>query len=247
MNPFAPITERVADGVWRHAGDLRHGMNIYLIEGEEGVTAYDAGTAGMKAGLDRAVEKLGGLAKFVLSHSHSDHRGAAAEADVPVLCHPDEVDDAEGDGGYHYFDLDRIPVWYTRRLFPWLLKKWDGGPVQIAETLSEGDRVGEFEVLHFPGHAPGLIGLWRQRDRLALISDVVYLIDTMHMRPIDEPKVPHSVWNFDHRAAIDSVRKLAALDPWTICPGHNAPLTAKGGELKVLLESAADEAERSLN
>ena len=27
-NPLKPITEKVADGVWRHAGGLKQGMNI---------------------------------------------------------------------------------------------------------------------------------------------------------------------------------------------------------------------------
>ena len=28
-NPLKPITEKIADRVWRHAGDLRQGMNVY--------------------------------------------------------------------------------------------------------------------------------------------------------------------------------------------------------------------------
>lgn len=246
LNPFAPVTEKVADGVWRHAGDLRHGMNIYLIEDGDGVTAFEAGTRAMTDGLLAAAERLGGLKRIVLSHSHADHRGAAPGADVPVLCHVDEVSDAEGDGGCHYFDLDKIPVWYSRRLYPWLFERWDGGPVEIADTVVEGDRIGEFEVLHFPGHAPGLIALWRERDRLVLASDVIYLIDSMRLRPVEEPRVPHPVWNFDHAAAIDSVRRLAALEPRILCAGHNEPLVGEPAHIRQQLEWAADHAEPSL-
>ena len=240
INPFAPTTEKVTDGVWRHAGDLRHGMNIYLIEADDGVIAFDAGTRSMTRGLLAAADQLGGLRQIVLGHAHPDHRGAAPEAGVPVLCHVDEVADAEGDGGRRYFDLDRNPVWYTRRLFPWLLNHWDGGPVTIADTLVEGDRIGEFEVVHLPGHSPGQIALWRERDRVALVSDVVYLIDSMRLRPVDEPRVPHPVVNCDHAAAIRSVRRLAALEPRTLCPGHNVPLTGERAGLREQLEWAAD-------
>ena len=44
LNPFKPITEEIAPGVWRHAGDIRHGMNVYFIVEDDGVTIFDGGT-----------------------------------------------------------------------------------------------------------------------------------------------------------------------------------------------------------
>ena len=32
---------------------------------------------------------------MVLGHAHEDHRGAAPDMGVPILCHPDERRDAE--------------------------------------------------------------------------------------------------------------------------------------------------------
>ena len=52
-----------------------------------------------------------------------------------------------------------------------LIARWDGGAVEIAGTLDEGDEVAGFRVVHLPGHAPGLIALFRDSDRLALVSD----------------------------------------------------------------------------
>ena len=49
--------------------------------------------------------------------------------------------------------------------------------MQIAGTVKEGDEIAGFKVIHLPGHAPGLIGLWRESDRLALISDCFYTLD----------------------------------------------------------------------
>ena len=85
--------------------------------------------------------------------------------------------------------------------------------MKIADTVEEGDEIGGFRVIHFPGHAPGLIALWRERDRLALVSDTIYLVDSMRLRRADHPSVPVHVFNLDHAAAIASVRKLAALEP----------------------------------
>jgi glyoxylase-like metal-dependent hydrolase (beta-lactamase superfamily II) len=239
-NPLTPTTERIADGVWRHAGDLRRAMNVYFIEDDGGVLQFDAGTEAMTESAAEAAKRLGGLTRVVLGHSHADHRGTAPGLGVPVLCHPDEVADAQGDGGYHYFNIDQIPIWWSRRLYPWLLSSWDGGPVKIADTVVEGDEIGGFRVIHFPGHSPGQIALWRERDRLALVSDTIYLVDSMRLRRADHPSVPVHVFNLDHAAAIASVRKLAALEPRNVWTGHTEALVGEPHQLRTILERAAD-------
>ena len=117
-----------------------------------------------------------------------------------------------------------------RRIYPSLHRRWDGGGVKIAGTVSEGDEIAGFRVHHFPGHAPGQIGLFRESDRLALVTDTVYLVDSTRLKalPEGEASVPHPVWNWDHAAAKDSVRKLAALEPAKVCPGHAPPLEGPG-------------------
>ncbi len=122
-----------------------------------------------------------------------------------------------------------------------LLRRWDGGAVKIAGTVSEGDEVAGFRVVHFPGHAPGLIGLWRESDRVALVSDVVYLIDSARLGkplPPGTASVPHPAWAWDHEKAKESVRKLAALDPAVVGAGHAEPL--RGESLRATLEEAAE-------
>ena len=112
--------------------------------------------------------------------------------------------------------------------------------MRIAGTVAEGEVVAGFEVVHFPGHAPGLIGLWRESDRLAIVSDVVYLVDSARLKPLPEGEasVPHPAWAWDHERAKESVRKLAALEPRTVAAGHDRPL--RGEDLRGTLERAAD-------
>jgi hydroxyacylglutathione hydrolase len=159
---------------------------------------------------------------------------------VPVHCHPDEVADAENDDWHwRYLDLKELPA-PVRWIYPLLLRRWDGGAVKIDGTVSEGDEVAGFRVIHFPGHAPGLIGLWRESDRVAIVSDVVYLMDSTKLgRPLPpgEASVPHPAWGWDHAQAKQSVRKLAALEPLLVCTGHDAPL--RGENLRPALERAA--------
>ncbi len=234
--------ERVAEGVWLLRGDLRKGMNIYFLEEEGGgVVQFDAGSKAMTKKARAAAEQLGGLKRVVLGHAHADHRGTAPFIDAPVYCHPDEVVEAESDATFWpYLDLSQLPVAPVRWIYPFLLRRWDGGSVKIAGTVSEGDEIAGFRVIHFPGHAPGLIGLWRERDRVALVSDVVYFIDSARLKPLPEGEasVPHPAWGWDHAKAKESVRRLAALEPAVVAAGHAEPL--RGENLRPTLERAAD-------
>lgn len=233
--------EQVAEGVWLLRGDFRRAMNVYFIEDGDGVVQFDAATKGMRKAVRRAGEQLGGVKKVVLGHAHADHRGSAAATGAPIFCHADEVADAESEAAIApYFSLDELPVAWVRRLYPFLLRRWDGGAVKIAGTLAEGDSVAGFEVLHLPGHAPGLIGLWRQSDRVALVSDVVYLVDSGRLKalPAGEASVPHPAWAWDHELAKQSLRRLAALEPRLVGSGHEEPL--RGENLRATLERAAE-------
>src|SRR4029077_16596579 len=87
--------EKVADGVWLLRGDFRGAMNIYFLEDDGGVVQFDAGTKGMRKDVRAAAEQLGGVKQGVLGHATHDPRGAAAATGARVLCHPDEVADAE--------------------------------------------------------------------------------------------------------------------------------------------------------
>jgi glyoxylase-like metal-dependent hydrolase (beta-lactamase superfamily II) len=231
--------ERVADGVWLLRGGLLRTMNVYLVEepGGRGVTVYDAGEKGMAAPIAAAARDLGGIARVVLGHGDTDHRGSAPalRAYADVLCHPDAVPHAQGSGGRDYWRMDQLPLdvrllhGFTHRFV------WDGGPVQIAGTVVEGDVVAGFEVVELAGHAPGLIGLWRERDRVALVSDCFYMTD-LHGRP-QPPAVPPGPYNFDTAQAKRSIAKLAALEPAIVLPGHRGPLT--GPDVVAQLEAAA--------
>ena len=227
--------EDVADGVWLLRGGFPgRTMNVYFVRDGDGVLVFDAGVRSMTAAVRAAGAQLGGITRVVLGHGHVDHRGTAGALGVPVLCHPLERSDAEGDGGLSYFHQDLLnPV--GRLLMPRMLARWDGGPVTISDTVAEGDQIAGFEVIHLPGHAPGMIGLWRAADRLALTSDCFYTLDPQTGRK-GGPRVPHAAFNHDTAQARDSIRKLAALEPAAAWPGHADPVL---GDVRTQLERAA--------
>jgi hydroxyacylglutathione hydrolase len=226
----------VAEGVWVVQGQPGK-CNVYLIEDEGGVTLFDAGARTMVRAVASAGAKLGGIRRIVLGHAHTDHRGTAPALGVPVLCHPAEVQDAEGSGGFRYWPQGLVGLPTPLRQVHRLMHRyaWDAGPVEIAGTVSEGDEVAGFRVVDLPGHAPGQIGLWRESDRLALSSDCFY---TLSMWGRSSPAhLPEAVYNFDTDQARASLLKLAALEPAAAWPGHATPLT---GDVRSELERAAD-------
>jgi glyoxylase-like metal-dependent hydrolase (beta-lactamase superfamily II)/predicted ester cyclase len=228
--------ERVADGVWVLRGGVPRLFNVFFLEDEGGgVTLFDAGIEVMARPLTAAAAPLGGINRVVLSHADADHRGAAAKLGAPIFIHPADKAAAESDSptrDYHHIERLGVPA---RWVYPSLFRFWDGGAVEIAGTVEEGDDVSGFKVVHLPGHAPGLIGLFRERDRLALSADCFYALDIETTRK-GPPRVPHRAFNQDEQQARESIRKLAALDPSTAWPAHADPVR---GDVRGQLERAA--------
>jgi steroid delta-isomerase-like uncharacterized protein len=227
--------ERIAEGVWVVRGGVPKVMNVYLIEDEGGVTVFDAGISDMTAAVAGAAARLGGIKRVVLGHADADHRGAAPGLNAPVYCHPADKQAAESPDAYRdYWDRSKLDV--RGRTVLWrLLATWDGGPVEIAGPVDEDDEIAGFRVVHLPGHAPGLIGLFRESDRLAVVSDTIYTLDSQSGRR-EPAHVPHPAFNQDTNQALASIGKLAALDPTTVWAGHADPVT---GDVKAQLERAA--------
>jgi len=216
--------EPVADGVWRVRGGMPRTMNVYLVEDDGGgVTVFDAGISGMGPAIASAAKALGGINRVVLGHSHVDHRGAAPSLRAPVFCHADDRAQAEGDGGLGYVDFSKLRP-YARPFYRRVMPIWDGGPVTIAGTVEEGEDVSGFRVVHIPGHSPGMIALFRERDGVALGTDLVYTLDVQTGRP-GPPQVPLDAFNLDTEQARASVRKIAGLAPGALWLGHAEPLT----------------------
>ena len=230
-------SERIAPGVWIVRGGFPvKSMNVYLIEDDGGVTMFDAGISDMTGALLTAAARLGGIKRVVLGHADCDHRGAAPGlGTAPVYCHPAERAAAESPETFRpYWDFTKL-IPPARALYPKLLRTWDGGAVQIADTVEEGQEIAGFRVIELPGHAPGLIGLFRESDRLALVSDCFYTVDPQTGIK-NAAHVPHPAFNADTEQARASIRKLADLDPSAAWAGHTEPVT---GDVRTQLERAA--------
>jgi glyoxylase-like metal-dependent hydrolase (beta-lactamase superfamily II) len=122
---------------------------------------------GLEASLAKAGFELADVDCVVASHLHLDHAGGLHHFDgteIPVYVHADEL-------GYAYLSAvtDRGSVAYWRPDFDHDLN-WR--VVDGDRQLFEG-----FELLHLPGHTPGLLGaeIVAGDERVLVTSDQAYL------------------------------------------------------------------------
>jgi glyoxylase-like metal-dependent hydrolase (beta-lactamase superfamily II) len=106
---------------------------------------------------------------------------------------------------------------------------WAGcKPCPVDRELKEGDEVGGFEVLFTPGHSPGHISYYRDRDGTLIAGDAFVtqkqesLIGALTHAP--ELRGPPAYFTADWRAAWQSVERLAALKPKLALTGHGLPM-----------------------
>ncbi len=210
-------------------------MNVDLIEDRGRVTVFDTGIAAMADAVAAAAAGLGGIDRVMLGHADADHRGGAPRLSAPVYCHEADRGAAQSSSAFRdYWDFGKLhrPV---NVVMPKLLTYWDGGAVEVTGTLADGEEVAGFRVIHLPGHAPGLIALFRDSDRLALCSDCIYTLDVQTgLR--SGPRVPHPAFNHDTERARASIHRLAEHDPSSVWPGHANPVR---GDVRAQLERAA--------
>ena len=161
---------------------------------------------------------------------------------VPVHCHPDEVADAESDAAIApYLDLSQLPVARVRWIYPFLLRRWDGGAVKIAGHGQRGRRGRRLPGRPLPrprARADRPLAGERPAWRWSATSSTWSTRRGCKPLPEGEASVPHPAWAWDHAKAKESVRKLAALEPAVVGAGHDEPL--RGENLRETLERAAE-------
>ena len=152
-------------------------MNVYFVRDGDGVLMFDAGVKQMASGASRPPARRSAASRGSCSATGTPTTAARRRRSAcPCYCHPDEV---AGRRGRRRLALLRPSTlaWLPPRascyqlLHAAVLGRRPGADRRHRE---EGDDVAGFEVVHIPGHAPGLIALWRASDRLALTSDCFY-------------------------------------------------------------------------
>lgn len=240
----------VAPGVWRIKDVF---VNMYLVH-----TPSDNKWVLVDAGLKTSAEKIKKVANhlfwpestpsaIVLTHAHFDHTGSlrklADEWDVPIYAHSLEKPYLTGVSSYPPPDPS-----VGGGLMSLLSFTYPKGPIDVSDRLIVLPEDGTIPVLpewryyHTPGHAPGHISLFRQRDKLLLAGDAFVTTNQESafsvMMQKREMHGPPKYFTYNWGSAERSVKLLADLEPDIAATGHGKPMA--GEELRRELHNLAD-------
>ena len=240
----------VAPGVWG-LKDLF--VNVYMIH-----NPVDNNWVLVDAGLKTSAPKIRRMAEhlfwpdtrpsaIVLTHAHFDHVGSLAtlaeEWEVPVYAHPMEKPYLTGMSSYP--PPDPSVGGGLMSAMSWLYPK---GPIDIERRLrvlpQDGSIPGlpEWKYIHTPGHAPGHVSLFHQRNGVLLAGDA--FVTTKQESAVSvilqskEVSGPPKYFTYNWDSAARSVRTLAALNPEIVATGHGKPM--RGAEMRSSLHNLAD-------
>jgi glyoxylase-like metal-dependent hydrolase (beta-lactamase superfamily II) len=216
--------------------------NVYLIEEDGGGLAlFDAGIGtaeGERAlleGFARLGRSLREVRRIFISHGHLDHygyaRAAQEQSGAPVFAHErdhDKISWRDRDPAR----LERHAQYLARlgagpelaalsRAFQAQIDRM-ARPIEDVQPLPDGTRLRfarfSAEVLHLPGHTPGLVCLWAEEQRVLFSDDhLLELISPNPLLDLEGRPTPR------HRALVEYLRsalRVRALPAELIAPGH---------------------------
>ena len=134
------------------------GATAYVILEDE-ITVIDAGMRGSLPRLHAWITSIGRspreIRRFVVTHAHPDHIGGAAGAEI--LLHPaDRARSVRINAGA-------------------IARRVTGLPATV--DLADGDLLpvlGGLRIIHAPGHTPGSVCLYAERDGLLFVGDALW-------------------------------------------------------------------------
>jgi len=208
--------EQVAQGVFHieeTAYNADYRCNIFLVKGRDFDVVIDSGL-----GLFSLRDFLAPLSEnpiLIASHSHYDHLGSnwefsqrwahADEADI--LAHPTR-ENTFGDRFLETADFTPLPFSHFEA------GDWQPKPAPATRLLCDGEILDlgdrQLEVVHAPGHSPGLICLWDERNRALFSTDAVYDGEIFDFLPCSD--IP---------TYLETMKRLRALPVEVAFPCHN--------------------------
>jgi glyoxylase-like metal-dependent hydrolase (beta-lactamase superfamily II) len=231
--------------------------NVYVIEEQDGgVALFDAGIgtkdgrAALHAGFDQLAISLGDVRRIFVSHGHVDHYGyarAAQEASgAPVHAHVRDHDKLTGRDRTHK-RVELYAAYLTRlgapaHLLDHVRVHWQDAlrmarPLEQVEPLPAGSvlRFKRFsaEVLHLPGHTPGLVCLWAAQARVLFSDD--HLLERVSPNPLLDLEGQAEPTHKALLAYLESARRARALPAELVAPGHAEPFSGHAAIIDRLL------------
>lgn len=210
-------------------------VNAYLVDEDDGYTLID--TLLPRSGnvvLAKAGELGRPIVRIALTHAHGDHIGSldALNAQIP---------EAEVILGARESRL----VEQGLRLDPEephakVRGSWPSVETPPTRTVSEDDRVGSLRVLFSPGHTPGHVAYLDERDGTLIAGDAFSTLGGLAVSGKARPLFPLVAMATWHRpTAVQTARRLRALEPHRLVVGHGKPLDDPGPAMDRAIAAAS--------
>jgi glyoxylase-like metal-dependent hydrolase (beta-lactamase superfamily II) len=216
-------------------------VNCYLVREDDGLTLIDAGFPGSAGQILAAAQQLGApITRIVITHAHADHLGSldALSAALPNA----DVIASTRDARFMAGDMSLDPHEPQTKL--------RGGYQQVAtrptRTVQNGDLVGSLRVVAAPGHTPGQIALFDQRDGSLIAGDAFQTRAGLAVAGTLRWAFPFPALATWHRpTALATAHKLRALNPSRLAVGHGEiierPLAALDAAISEAMRAVPEE------
>lgn len=255
---YLPITsvqseegQEIAKDLWYHTIQI---VNICFIGSpdSDGWVLVDAGMPGSAEAIIAAAEKRFGPDSrpqaIILTHGHFDHVGAVIELvqhwQVPVYAHELELPFLTGQQSYPPPDPTAGGglVSAMSFLFP-------NEPINLSDSIKalpmDGSLPGlpEWRWIHTPGHTPGHVSLFREKDRALIAGDAFVTVKQESVYKVimqkQEISGPPRYFTMDWSSARRSVESLAELEPSAAITGHGLPMKREelSSNLRLLVDN----------
>ena len=226
-------------------------VNVIFIRNNENWVLVDAGIPdSAEMIIEFAKENFGEETKpaaIILTHAHFDHVGSLSNIlkiwDVPVYAHYLEIPYLSGKADYPEGDptVDGGLISELSPLFPNHGINLDGkvNPLPTDGTIPE---LQGWRWIHTPGHTPGHISLFRDKDNSLIAGDAFLTVKQESLYKVvtqkQEISGPPKYFTTDWDAARESVKMLFQLAPAFAVTGHGVPMHGEilRQELKILVE-----------
>lgn len=232
-------------------------VNIVLY-GEPQMKDFVLIDAGMPKSADEIIsvveERYGSKSRpkaIILTHGHFDHVGGIIELierwDVPVYAHTLEIHFLSGKQNYPEPDptVNNGLVAKMSPIFPNEAINL-GGNLKVLPSDGSVPFMAGFRWIHTPGHSPGHISLFREKDKVLIAGDAFVTVKQESLYKVitqtKEISGPPQYFTTDWLAARASIEKLAILKPSVAVTGHGLPM--KGEELTSNLKKLVDDFEQ---
>lgn len=232
-------------------------VNIVLY-GEPQMKDFVLIDAGMPKSADEIIsvveERYGSKSRpkaIILTHGHFDHVGGIIELierwGVPVYAHTLEIPFLSGKQNYPEPDptVNNGLIAKMSPIFPNEAINL-GGNLKVLPSDGSVPFMAGFRWIHTPGHSPGHISLFREKDKVLIAGDAFVTVKQESLYKVitqtKEISGPPQYFTTDWLAARASIEKLAILKPSVAITGHGLPM--KGEELTSNLKKLVDDFEQ---